>query len=56
MEEQSKKRKEGLSLLSKDEMQSLVGGMLWPFFNFEEILSKIYYGEDLELLFLIKKD
>lgn len=56
MEKQKKWRGEVISSLSNDELQSLNGGLLWPFFNFEEILAKIYYGEDLNLLLLIKKD
>lgn len=43
-------------ILSIERLEHLEGGRLWPFFDFQEIFSRIYYGEDLVFIDLIKKD
>ncbi|MGC9344150.1 MAG: hypothetical protein ACP5E3_15715 [Bacteroidales bacterium] len=54
MKKLKESRRRGHTFLSRNELQSLCGGRLWPFFNIEEILSGIYYEEDMNLMLLIK--
>jgi hypothetical protein len=52
MKTNAKKR---LAELNKFDSARINGGRLWPFFNLEEIMSQICYGEDLSMLDFIKK-
>lgn len=54
MKKEKAKNKGRLNLLKDQQTVEIFGGRLWPIIDFENVFSRIIYGEDMTLLQFIK--